>query len=72
MMPNTHAGPSIDYRANFGYAIAVTNRSQNGVFFTACAPGSDCPPALGLGHPGPGVPARDRRLVRLGGHLSRR
>ena len=25
MLPNTHAGPSIDYRANFGYAIAVTN-----------------------------------------------
>jgi hypothetical protein len=42
MLPNTHAGPSIDYRANYGYAIAVTNRSQNGAFFTACAPGSDC------------------------------
>ena len=25
-----------------------------------------------LGHPGPGVPARQRRVVRLGGHLARR
>ncbi len=42
ILPNTHAGPSIDYRSNFGYAIAVTNRSQNGAFFTACTLGSDC------------------------------
>jgi hypothetical protein len=42
MLPNTQAGPSIDYRDNFGYGVAVTNRSQNGVFFTACGAGTDC------------------------------
>jgi len=42
MVPNTQAGPSIDYRDNFGYAVAVTNRSVNGAFFTACTVGSDC------------------------------
>jgi hypothetical protein len=42
ILPNTHAGPSIDYRDNFGYAVAVTNRSVNGAFFTACAANSDC------------------------------
>ncbi len=42
ILPNTQAGPSIDYRDNFGYAVAVTNRSVNGAFFTACAANSDC------------------------------
>ena len=42
ILPNTQAGPSIDYRSNFGYAIAVTNRSTNGAFFTACAANTDC------------------------------
>jgi hypothetical protein len=42
MLPNTQAGPSIDYRDNFGYAVAVTNRSVNGAFFTACAANTDC------------------------------
>jgi len=41
-VPNTQAGPSIDYRDNFGYAIAVTNRSVNGAFFTRCAASDDC------------------------------
>ena len=41
-LPNTQAGPSIDYRDNFGYAVAVTDRSQNGALFTACLLGSDC------------------------------
>jgi hypothetical protein len=41
-VPNTHAGPSIAYRDNFGYAIAVTNRSVNGAFYTACAANTDC------------------------------
>jgi hypothetical protein len=42
LLPNTQSGPSIDYRDNFGYGVAVTNRSQNGAFFTACTLGSDC------------------------------
>ena len=42
IVPNTQAGPSIDYRDNFGYGVAVTNRSVNGAFFTACAANSDC------------------------------
>ena len=41
-LPNTQAGPSIDYRDNFGYGIAVTNRSVNGAFFTSCQTGNDC------------------------------
>ena len=49
MLPNTQAGPSIDYRDNFGYGVAVTNRSQNGVFFTACAANTDCTHALRSG-----------------------
>jgi len=42
ILPNTHAGPSIDFRDNFGYGVAVTNRSVNGAFFTGCAAGTDC------------------------------
>lgn len=42
LVPNTQAGPSIDYRDNFGYGVAVTNRSVNGAFFTACAANTDC------------------------------
>ena len=40
--PNNQAGPVIDYRANFGYAVAFTNRSSTGAFFSSCAAGSDC------------------------------
>ena len=42
ILPNTQSGPSIDYRDNFGYAVAVTDRSQNGALFTSCAANSDC------------------------------
>ena len=42
IVPNTQAGPSIDYRDTFGYAVAVTNRSQNAALFTACAVNTDC------------------------------
>jgi hypothetical protein len=42
ILPNTQSGPSIDYRDTFGYAVAATNRSQNGAFFTACTVGNDC------------------------------
>jgi hypothetical protein len=41
-LPNTQAGPSIDYRSNFGYGIAVTNRSTNSANFTTCAANTDC------------------------------
>jgi hypothetical protein len=40
--PNNQAGPSIDYRDNYGYGVAFTNRSSTGVFFSSCAAGSDC------------------------------
>jgi len=42
-VPNTQAGPSLAYRDGFGYAIAVTNRSVNGAFFTSCATPANCP-----------------------------
>ncbi|HET6981672.1 MAG TPA: hypothetical protein VFI53_06000 [Myxococcaceae bacterium] len=42
ILPNTQSGPSIDYRDNFGYAVAVTDRSQNGALFTSCAANTNC------------------------------
>jgi len=42
LVPNTQAGPSIDYRDSFGYGIAFTNRSVNGAYFTSCAANTDC------------------------------
>jgi hypothetical protein len=42
ILPNTQAGPSIDYRDNWGYAVAVTDRSNNAALFTYCAAGADC------------------------------
>jgi len=53
IVPNTQAGPTIDYNDQFGYGVAYTNRSVNGAFFTACTLGSNCLQPSGWDTPDP-------------------